>query len=73
MQPETNVGNPQPSYKLIRRQAMNDAAVLFSSHLDRFATHAEIAQLSGLEIIELLRQESEKFNLAGFDALAHRA
>ncbi|MGQ5780096.1 DUF2732 family protein [Serratia sp. IR-2025] len=45
-----------------RNEAKADAAVSFSSHLDRLATHAAVNHMSGVEIIELLRQESEKFD-----------
>lgn len=48
-----------------RNEAKADAAVSFSSHLDRLATHAAVNHLSDIEIIELLRQESEKFDHAG--------
>lgn len=63
----------QNAFEQARIQALADAAVLFSSHLDRLTTHADMAQLSGLEIISLLRQESEKFNHAGFNAQANFA
>lgn len=45
-----------------RNEAKADAAVSFSSHLDRLATHAAVNHMSGVEIIELLKQESEKFD-----------
>lgn len=45
-----------------RNEARADAAVSFSSHLDRMATYASVHHLSGVEIIELLRVESEKFD-----------
>lgn len=48
-----------------RNEAKADAAVSFSSHLDRLATHAAVNHLSSIEIIELLRQESEKFDHEG--------
>lgn len=48
-----------------RNEAKADAAVSFSSHLDRIATHATVNHLSSVEIIELLRQESEKFDHEG--------
>lgn len=48
-----------------RNEAKADAAVSFSSRLDRLATHASVNQLSSVEIIELLRQESEKFDHEG--------
>ncbi|MBL3523792.1 DUF2732 family protein [Serratia plymuthica] len=48
-----------------RNEAKADAAVSFSSRLDRIATHAAVNHLSSVEIIELLRQESEKFDHEG--------
>ncbi|CAI1501270.1 Protein of uncharacterised function (DUF2732) [Serratia quinivorans] len=48
-----------------RVEARADAAVSFSSYLDRIATHAAVNHLSGVEIIELLRLESEKFDHEG--------
>lgn len=56
--------------KNARNEARADAAVSFSSHLDRMATYASVNHLSGVEIIELLRVESEKFN---HEALAQKA
>ncbi|WP_420493069.1 DUF2732 family protein [Serratia fonticola] len=56
--------------KNARNEAKADAAVSFSSHLDRMATYASVHHLSGVEIIELLRDESEKFN---HEALAQKA
>lgn len=52
-----------------RNEAKADAATNFSSHLDRMATYATVHHLSGVEIIELLRVESEKFN---HEALAQK-
>ncbi|WP_029987652.1 MULTISPECIES: DUF2732 family protein [unclassified Serratia (in: enterobacteria)] len=48
--------------KNARNEARADAATSFSSHLDRMATHAAVNGLSSVEIIELLRIESEKFD-----------
>ncbi|WP_409161209.1 DUF2732 family protein [Pectobacterium sp. B2J-2] len=48
-----------------RAEARADAHTSFSSRLDRLATHAAINELSSVEIIELLRQESEVFNHSG--------
>ncbi|MCH4194011.1 MAG: DUF2732 domain-containing protein [Serratia liquefaciens] len=45
-----------------RNEAKADAATSFSSHLDRMATYATVNHLSSVEIIELLRVESEKFD-----------
>ncbi|WP_114196268.1 DUF2732 family protein [Edaphovirga cremea] len=49
-----------------RNEAKADVAVSFSAHLNKLATHAAVNHPSDVEIIELLRQESEKFdNQAG--------
>ena len=53
-----------------RNEAKADAATRFSSHLDRMATYATVNHLSSVEIIELLRVESEKLN---HEALAQKA
>ncbi|VEI69224.1 Protein of uncharacterised function (DUF2732) [Serratia fonticola] len=53
-----------------RNEAKADAATSFSSHLDRMATYATVNHLSSVEIIELLRAESEKLN---HEALAQKA
>ncbi|MDY4317428.1 DUF2732 family protein [Pectobacterium actinidiae] len=53
-----------------RAEAKADAYTSFSSRLDRLATHAAINELSSVEIIELLRQESEAFNNSGTDIKA---
>ncbi|CAI1110255.1 Protein of uncharacterised function (DUF2732) [Serratia ficaria] len=45
-----------------RNEAKADAAVSFSSRLDLLATHAAVNHLSSVEIIELLRLESEKLD-----------
>lgn len=52
-----------------RNEAKADAATSFSSRLDRMATYAVVSGLSSVEIIELLRLESEKFD---HDARAQR-
>jgi hypothetical protein len=39
---------------------MADAAVKFSGHMDRMATHIANEGLSATEIVELMRQESEQ-------------
>lgn len=49
----------------VRAEAKADAAVSFSSHLDHLATHAAANHLSSVEIIELLCQESVKFDHEG--------
>ncbi|HHH1591141.1 TPA: DUF2732 family protein [Yersinia enterocolitica] len=51
--------------EVARREAKADAAVSFSSHLDRLATHVANEGFSSVEIVELLRQEAEKFNHQG--------
>lgn len=53
-----------------RNEAKAGAATSFSSHLDRMATYATVNHLSSVEIIELLRVESEKLN---HEALAQKA
>ncbi|MER3383197.1 DUF2732 family protein [Pectobacterium aroidearum] len=53
-----------------RNEAKADAHTSFSSRLDKLATHASINELSSVEIIELLRQESEAFNNSGSDIKA---
>ncbi|CUZ89420.1 Protein of uncharacterised function (DUF2732) [Serratia marcescens] len=50
---------------LARREAQADAAVKFSSHLDRMATAVANQELSALEIVELLRQDAEKWKNEG--------
>lgn len=52
----------QHALDVARREAKSDAAVSFSSHLDRLATHVASEGFSSVEIVELLRQEAEKFN-----------
>ncbi|CAM3710163.1 MULTISPECIES: DUF2732 family protein [Yersinia] len=54
----------QNALDIARKEAKADAAVSFSSHLDRLATHVVNEGLSSVEIAELLRQEAEKFNRA---------
>lgn len=48
-----------------RQEAGRDAAVKFSSRLDRLATHAAAEELSAVEIIELLRQDAEHLHNQG--------
>ncbi len=48
-----------------RAEAMDDAAVKFSGHLDRMATHVVNEGLSATEIVELMRQESEHLGRVG--------
>ena len=50
-------------YALLLQQA--DAATRFSSHLDAMIRHITKAELSRVEIVELLSQESEKFHNIG--------
>ncbi|UZX55811.1 DUF2732 domain-containing protein [Yersinia ruckeri] len=54
----------QNALDIARKEAKADAAVSFSSHLDRLATYVVNEGLSSVEIAELLRQEAEKFNRA---------
>ena len=53
-----------------RTEAQADAATRFSSHLDAMIRHITKAELSRVEIVELLSQESEKFTIS--DCLAGR-
>ncbi|EMD9722018.1 DUF2732 family protein [Escherichia coli] len=48
-----------------RIEAQADAATRFSSHLDAMIRHITKAELSRVEIVELLSQESEKFHNIG--------
>lgn len=50
---------------LARREAQADAAVKFSSHLDRMATAMANQELSAVEIVELLRQDAENWKNEG--------
>lgn len=51
-----------------RAEAMSDAAVKYSGHLDRLATHVANEGLSATEIVELMRQESEQFSNLNFES-----
>lgn len=48
-----------------RVEAQADAATRFSSHLDALIRHIVGAELSRVEIVELLSQESVKFHNIG--------
>lgn len=48
-----------------RVEAQADAATRFSSHLDGLIRHIAGAELSRVEIVELLSQESIKFHNIG--------
>ncbi|EIW9480299.1 DUF2732 family protein [Klebsiella aerogenes] len=48
-----------------RAEAQADAATRFSSHLDGLIRHIAGAELSRVEIVELLSQESIKFHNIG--------
>lgn len=48
-----------------RAEAQADAATRFSSHLDGLISHIAGAELSRVEIVELLSQESIKFHNIG--------
>ena len=48
-----------------RAETMADAAVKYSSRLDRLAAHIANEGFSAAEIVELLRQESEQFAREG--------
>ncbi|CUW23403.1 Uncharacterised protein [Serratia grimesii] len=52
-----------------RREAQKDAAVKFSGHLDRMATVMANQELSAVEIVELLRQDAEKWKNEGLACL----
>ncbi|SCC32881.1 Protein of unknown function [Kosakonia oryzendophytica] len=48
-----------------KTEAQTDAATRFSSHLDALIRHITSVELSRLEIVELLSQESIKFHNIG--------
>lgn len=48
-----------------RTEAQADAATRFSSHLDGLIRHIAGSELSRVEIVELLSQESIKFHNVG--------
>ncbi|AGH75433.1 hypothetical protein ETAC_16560 [Edwardsiella piscicida C07-087] len=48
-----------------RAEAQTDAAIRFSSHLDSLIRHIAGAELSRVEIVELLNQESIRFHNIG--------
>ncbi len=48
-----------------RAEAQADAATRFSSHIDALIRHITGAELSRVEIVELLSQESVKFHHLG--------
>ncbi len=54
-----------------RREAQADAAVKFSSHLDRMATSMANQDLSAVEIVELLRQDAEKWKNEGLSCVGY--
>ncbi len=56
---------------LARREAQADAAVKFSSHLDRMATSMANQDLSAVEIVELLRQDAEKWKNEGLSCAVY--
>lgn len=56
---------------LARREAQADAAVKFSSHLDRMATSMANQDLSAVEIVELLRQDAEKWKNEGLSCAGY--
>ncbi|EAB4484743.1 DUF2732 family protein [Salmonella enterica subsp. enterica serovar Muenster] len=65
----TVTGKHRGNFSLIlqqaRAEAQADAAVRFSSHLDGLIRHIAGAELSRVEIVELLSQESIKFHNIG--------
>ncbi|HIE0939004.1 TPA: DUF2732 family protein [Serratia marcescens] len=56
---------------LARREAHADAAVKFSGHLDRMATAMANQELSAVEIVELLRQDAEKWKNEGLSCAGY--
>ncbi|TNV19705.1 DUF2732 family protein [Buttiauxella sp. B2] len=48
-----------------RAEARADAAVKYSSHIDGLIRHITNNELSGVEIVELLHQESQKLHESG--------
>ncbi|AVE51852.1 MULTISPECIES: DUF2732 family protein [Serratia] len=57
----------ESALNLARREAQADAAVKFSGHLDRMATAVANQELSAVEIVELLRQDAEKWKNEGLE------
>jgi len=59
---EVNVTTPLSNYQEILKKAVNDgkaaAADVFSTRLDKLATHAANEGLSAAEIVELIREEA---------------
>lgn len=58
-------GNFSLMLQQARAEAQADAATRFSSHLDGLIRHIDGAELSRVEIVELLSQESIKFHNIG--------
>ncbi|ATX85695.1 DUF2732 family protein [Klebsiella aerogenes] len=58
-------GNFSLMLQQARAEAQADAATRFSSHLDGLIRHIAGAELSRVEIVELLSQESIKFHNIG--------
>lgn len=58
-------GNFSLMLQQARAEAQADAATRFSSHLDDLIRHIAGAELSRVEIVELLSQESIKFHNIG--------
>lgn len=58
-------GNFLLALQQARAEAQTDAATRFSSHLDSLIRHIAGAELSRVEIVELLSQESIKFHNIG--------
>lgn len=48
-----------------RVEAKADAAVKYSSHIDGLIRHITSHELSSVEIVELLHQESQKLHISG--------
>ncbi|EAS0500067.1 TPA: DUF2732 family protein [Salmonella enterica] len=68
----TVTGKQRGNFSLMLQQAraeeQADAAVRFSSHLDGLIRHIAGAELSRVEIVELLSQESIKFHNIGLSS-----
>ncbi|HBB4487643.1 TPA: DUF2732 family protein [Citrobacter freundii] len=58
-------GNFSLMLQQARAEAQADAATRFSSNLDALIRHITYAELSRVEIVELLSQESVKFHNIG--------
>lgn len=66
---QTVTGSQSGEYSVMlqqaRAEAQADAATRFSSHIDALIRHITGAELSRVEIVELLSEESVKFHHIG--------